>query len=156
MTGAEPDLLKDLSPDQATDVRSLGSRIRLGSGTVLFRLGASADDVYIVERGRINLTLPIQINGRPQEVLVEERLPGQVVGWSGLVPPHRFVLNATAPLETELIVLPRTRLLDHFAARPQVGYVVCRNLAAVVGQRLHLLQAMWLREMQRALERHGG
>lgn len=84
---------------------------------------------------------------------VEERLPGQMVGWSGLVPPHRFTLNATAPLETELLALPRGALLAHFAAWPAVGYVVNQNLARIVGQRLQVLQAMWLREMQRGLDR---
>ena len=76
-----------------------------------------------------------------------------MVGWSGLVPPHRYTLNASAPLVTELLALPRAALLAHFAACPAVGYVVCRNLAGIVGQRLQVLQAMWLREMQRSLDR---
>jgi hypothetical protein len=64
-------------------------------------------------------------------------------------------LKATAPLETELIALPRSALLEHFAARPAVGYAVTRNLAAVVGQRLQVFQAMWLREVQRVVKLSG-
>jgi CRP-like cAMP-binding protein len=154
MAHPEPHLLEGLSPEQSAEVMALGARTRLASGGVLFRLGAAADDVFIVERGRISLTLPMQVGGVQREVLVEERLPGQLVGWSGLVPPHRFTLNASAQLDTELIALPRAALLAHFADRPAVGYVLSRNLAAVVGHRLQVLQAMWLREMQRALERH--
>jgi hypothetical protein len=33
-----------------------------------------------------------------------------------------------------------------------VGYAVSLNLAAVIGERLQLFQAMWLREMQRTVE----
>jgi hypothetical protein len=33
-----------------------------------------------------------------------------------------------------------------------VGYAVTRNLAAVIGQRLQVFQAMWLREMQRVID----
>ena len=103
-------------------------------------------------RGRIALTLPIQIRGGEEEVLVEETLPGETVGWSGLVPPHRFTLNATAAIDSELLGFPRASVLDHFAAHPAVGHTVTRNLAAVIGHRLQVFQTMWLREMQRVVE----
>jgi hypothetical protein len=38
------------------------------------------------------------------------------------------------------------------AAHPDTGYAVSLNLANVVGQRLQLFQAMWLREVQRMVE----
>lgn len=153
MTLIQTDLLEGLSTEDVADLLALGRRERVEAGAALFRLGAPAEALYIVERGRIRLTLPIHVAGRSEELAVEERLPGQMVGWSGLVPPHRYTLNASAPLVTELLALPRAALLVHFAARPAVGYVVCRNLAGIVGQRLQVLQAMWLREMQRSLDR---
>jgi CRP-like cAMP-binding protein len=85
-------------------------------------------------------------------VLVEERAAGQMVGWSGLIPPHRFTLKASAQIDTDVLRLPRTPLLEFFDRNPAVGYVVMRNLASVVGQRLQVFQAMWLREMQRFVE----
>ena len=151
MPTAQPDLLRGLPDDEASQVMALGSRVSLPSGGELFRLGAAADCVYVVERGRIALTLPIQVGGREEDVLVEERVVGQTVGWSGLIPPHRFTLRATAPLETEVVALPRAALLEFFTAHPAAGYLVTRNLAAVVGQRLQVFQAMWLREMQRVV-----
>lgn len=153
MTMPETDLLKGLAAGDAQALLALGRRERVEAGAALFRLGAEAEALYIVQRGRIRLTLPIHVGGRAEEVAVEERLPGQMVGWSGLVPPHRYTLSASAPLETELLALPRAALLAHFAARPAVGHVVCLNLASLVGQRLQVLQAMWLREMQRNLDR---
>ena len=153
MANADPELLISLTGDEAAEVLALGSRIQLASGSELFSLGASADHLYVVERGRLSLTLPMQVQGREQDVQVEERLPGQTVGWSGLIPPYRFTLKATALLESEVIALSRSALLDHFARHPFVGYAITRNLAAVIGQRLQVFQAMWLREMQRTVER---
>ena len=43
-------------------------------------------------------------------------------------------------------------LLEHFASHPFVGYAITRNLAGVIGQRLQVFQAMWLREMQRMVQ----
>jgi len=152
MTNGQPELMSGLPPDEAGRVMALGSRITLASGSVLFCLGAEADSVFLIERGRITLTLPMQVGGREEDILIDERLPGQIVGWSGLIPPHRFTLKASSPLETEVCALSRTALLDHFAAHPDVGYAVMRNLAAVIGKRLQVFQAMWLREMQRVVE----
>ena len=149
---AGTDLLQGLPPDAAERTLSLGTRMVLTSGAELFHLGDLAASLYIVTRGRIRLTLPMQVRGREEDVLVEERVVGQTVGWSALTPPYRFTLTATAPLETEVLALSRDVLMRHFAAHPEVGYAAALNLASVIGQRLQLFQAMWLREMQRMVE----
>lgn len=152
MANGTSELLDGLTAGESAEVRALGAPVRLAAGDTLFRLGSEADRLFMVERGRVALSLPMHVGGDVEEVLVEERLPGQVVGWSALVPPHRFTLTATAQLETEVVALPREALLAHFAARPAVGYVVTRNVAAVTGQRLQVFQTMWLREMQRVVQ----
>lgn len=145
------ELFKGLSPEETQRITDLGQRVRVGTGKDLFRLGEPADSIFIVERGRIALTLPMQVGGRDEDVSIEERTPGEAFGWSALIPPHRFTLKATAPLETEVLAIPRGALFEHFAAHPEVGYIVTRNVAEVMGQRLQILQAMWLREMQRGI-----
>lgn len=152
MQNGLPDLLMGLSPEDAREVLALGKRLLLSSGAELFRLGQDADALHVIQRGRLKLTLPMQVRGHDEQVLVEERMPGQTVGWSALIPPHRFTMTATAPLETEVIALSREALLAHFAAHPEVAHAISLNLASVIGQRLQLFQAMWLREMQRTVE----
>lgn len=146
------ELLNGLSSAEAEGVLALGTRLIVPSGTSLFRLGDPADRLFLTERGRIRLTLPMQVRGKEEDVLVEERSPGQTVGWSALIPPYRFTLTATAPLETEVIALPREALREYFAADPAAGYKIALNLAVVIGHRLQLFQTMWLREMQRTVE----
>jgi CRP-like cAMP-binding protein len=146
------ELLNGASLDQVAQVLALGTRIRLTSGASLFRLGDTADSLFLTTSGRIRLTIPMQVRGHDEEVLVEEKLAGQTVGWSALIPPYRFTLSATASTETEVIQLRRTSLQTYFAASPEVGAMVCLNLAIVVGRRLQTMQAMWLREMQRTVE----
>lgn len=147
-----PDLLRGLSPEEATEALNLGSRITVASGSELFKLADLADRLYIIESGRVRLTLPIQIRGEEQEILVEERTAGQTVGWSALIPPYRFTLKATVPLETEVIALSREALKEFFDSRPAAGYTIAMNLASVIGERLQVFQVMWLREMQRMVE----
>lgn len=146
------ELLKGLSSAEADRVLALGTRMTVPSGGTLFRLGDAADRLFLIERGRIRLTFPMLVRGREEEVLMEEKLPGETVGWSALVPPHRFTLTATAPLETEVIALPRERLCAYCESSPAVGFKIGMNLAILVGQRLQLVQAMWMREVERTVE----
>jgi CRP-like cAMP-binding protein len=152
MPNIQPDLFRGLAPEDAEKALGLGVRMIMTSGAELFRLGDEADRIYLIARGRLRLTMPMQVRGCEQDVLVEERSAGQTVGWSALIPPYRFTLTATAQIETEVVSFSREALQHHLLAYPEVGCAVFLNLAAVVGQRLQLFQTMWLREMERMVE----
>jgi CRP-like cAMP-binding protein len=151
MNDMKSELFDGLSPQDTDLVMALASRSVVPSGSVLFNLGDRADRIFVIERGRVALSLPIQVLDHSEDVLLEERVPGQAVGWSALTPPHHFTLKGVAVFETELLAFSRTALTDHFAAHPAVGHTIMRNVAATVGQRLQVVQAMWLREMQRVV-----
>lgn len=153
---APRELLHGLAPRYAEHLLGLGKRIVLPRGAVLFQLGDEATSLYLVERGSLALTLPMQVMGRQENVLIEERHAGQALGWSALIPPHKFTLTATAPFDAEVLALDRLLLLQFFADEPEAGYIVTRNVAEIIGQRLQVFQAMWLREMQRVVEMHAG
>lgn len=147
-----PELLAGLDAADCGEVLALASPLVLAPGEVLFRLGADATNLYLIERGLIALTMPMQINGHDENVLIDERVGGQTVGWSSVIPPHRFTLNAAAAVNTSVLAFSRDRLLAYFARRPRVGYVLSQNVAAIVGHRLQVFQAMWLRQMQRVVD----
>ena len=122
------ELLAGLSPKEARQVLDLGTPLIVPSGQSLFELGDNANRLFLVERGRIKLTLPMTVRGREEHVFVEERSPGQTVGWSALIPPYCFTLTATASLhEAEVIALPR----EHLLKRVLVSSRMARNGAAV-------------------------
>jgi len=148
----DADLLKSLSPDEADRVLALGKRMVLTSGAKLFHLGDAAECIYLIIRGQIRLTLPMNVRGGEEDVLVEERFSGQTVGWSALIRPYRFTLSATAAMESEVIALRRSDLDGYFMVNPVTGYLVSLNVAGVMGQRLQTVQAMWLREVERMVE----
>jgi len=148
----QTDLLAGLSESDSTQLAALGEKITTPAGHILFNLGEPADRIYLVLRGRIALTLPMQIRGGEQDILVEERLAGETLGWSGLIPPHRFTLKASASVESDLLTFSRSALLEYFESHPGVGYTVSRNVASVIGHRLEVFQTMWSREMQRVIE----
>ncbi len=120
-------------------------------GECLFLLGDHADRLYVVLSGKVELTFPLSFGGVVREVSVESRTPGNALGWSALVKPHRFTLSGRAAEKSELATFARQDLLRVFAAEPRIGYVVMQHVAEVVGRRLLQVQALWARELQRVV-----
>lgn len=117
----------------------------------LFLLGDHADRLYVVLSGKVELSFPLSFGGAVRDVPVESRAPGSALGWSALVKPHRFTLSARAAERSELATFSRQDLLELFEAEPRIGCVVMRHIAEVVGRRLLQVQALWARELQRAV-----
>jgi len=122
MSIEQADMLHGVSAADAARLVALGSRVHVPSGALLFELGAEATGVFLIERGRIALTLPMVFGDRHEDVMVEDRTAGQLVGWSGLIPPHRFTLKASAQIDTDVLALPRAAVLAQISHR---GGVFC-------------------------------
>jgi len=139
---------------QDTEVARLLAVVRpqqCHKGECLFLLGDHADRLYVVLSGKVELTFPLSFGGVVRDVPVESKTPGSALGWSALVKPHRFTLSARAAESSELAAFLRQDLLRVFEADPRIGYVVMRHIAEVVGRRLLQVQALWARELQRAV-----
>ncbi len=148
------ELLQGIPPDEAERLLALGKKVRMSTGASLFRLGDPARCLYLISSGQVRLTVPMHIRDREEDVLMEEKGPGQTVGWSALIPPYRFTLCATTSVESEVIMLSREALHAFIEHTPSIGAKLCLNVGIVIGHRLQTLQAMWLREMQRTIELH--
>jgi CRP-like cAMP-binding protein len=147
------DLVRGLPAADASAILALGRPLGLRAGEMLFPVGAPADSLYVIRRGLIALTFPLALEGRDEDVVIEEHVAGETLGWSALVPPHRFTLKGIAPEGAEVLEISRHALLGYCASHPDAGFIVGMNIAATIGHRLQLFQAMWLRQVQHAVSR---
>lgn len=143
------ELFAGLSEEQRRAVAALARERRAAAGETLFRLGEPAEALYVIRRGRVDLTFPLQVMGEVREVRFQSLAAGRTLAWSALVPPHRLTMSASATTEVELLVLDRQRLLALLGQQPLMGRVVMSNLAGVVAARFHEVLALWVREVQR-------
>lgn len=135
--------------------RRLSAIIRhrtLQTGEYLFLLGDNAGDFFVLVNGKVDLCLPVRLRGVLKDVSVESVRVGQALGWSALVKPYRFTLSARATEPSEVVCLARHDLLDLFESDLGIGYAFFTKVSEVVGIRLHTFQALWVRELQRALD----
>lgn len=153
---SEAELFAGLGEEACRALAALGRPRRVPPGEVLFRLGEEADEVFVIRRGRVELTFPLTVMGEPREIRFYSLEPGNTLAWSALVPPHRLTMSARTATEVELVGFARARLLALFSERPELGYAVMARLCRAVGGRFQEMSALWVREVQRNVSRAHG
>lgn len=107
------------------------------AGQVIFREGDTADRFFLVLDGQVALeAFNIQYGSMPVQTLE----PGDVFGWSVLVPPYRWRLDARATQHSRLLVLDGPALRDACEKDPGLGYALLQRFAMLLDQRLQALR----------------
>lgn len=144
-------LFRGLSAEQCEPFVALVSEQHLAPGQILFQLGQPADALFIVRDGVVDLTMPLSMQGRDRDVVVQEAGTGETVAWSALIEPYRFTMNARARTEVELLAFSPRAFRVAVARHPDAGVWIMTNLAKVIARRLQVMHAMWTRELQRTV-----
>jgi CRP/FNR family cyclic AMP-dependent transcriptional regulator len=144
-----------LSPEAIARLASIATRRDVPIGTELFHEGQVTEAMSIVLAGRVALRTLVPERGMVTILTVD---PGDVVGWSAIVPPHRATSVGIAIEPVTLIDFPGDRLRQLLredyplaaSVYPRVMQAVARRLAAT---RLQLLDLFAREEMGRQQER---
>ncbi len=145
----EAELFAGLSEEQCRAMSAIARRHCGAAGEALFRHGDVASEIYVVRRGRVELTFPLVVMGETKETRFQSLEVGKTLAWSALVPPFRLTMSARCSTEVELLALERARLQQLFEESPGLAYRVMSNLSRVVAARLHEVAALWVKEVQR-------
>lgn len=115
------------SSEQIMRLSACATPVRFDPGDLIFQEGEAADACYLVRAGHVSLQLHA-----PDGPLVIETLVGEcVLGWSWLVPPHRWRFD-----EVDTMRLDAACLRDVMGDDPQLGAVIAQQLLAIVSDRL--------------------
>lgn len=148
----QAELFDGLTSEQLRHLTNVGRRVSLRAGEYLFLLGEDAVDFSVVTKGNVDLCFPMPLGGEVKDILLESLGEGKALGWSALVKPYRFTLSARATKVSEVASFPRMALIELFELEPRLGYTFFMRISELIGFRLETFQALWVRELQRALE----
>ncbi len=141
-----------LSPDAVERLASIAAIREVAPDTELFHEGQVTESMSIVLAGRVALRTLVPERGMVTILTVE---PGDLVGWSAIVPPHRATSVGIAIEPVTLLEFPGERLRallrgDNALAAsvyPRVLQAVGRRLAATRLQLLDLFaREQWDRQ----------
>ena len=103
------------------------------AGEYLFHEGDPANAFYLVQDGFVAITATTPDQG---EVVIQTVGPGEVVGWSWLLPPYRWQFGARAAGPVRGISFDGEWLRTLCEQDYELGYHLLKELLAVVGGRL--------------------
>lgn len=107
--------------------------VHFREGEALFRTGEPADTFYVVRHGRVALDVHDPHRGT---LVIASLGEGEVVGWSWLVAPHRWMFDARATTAVSAVAMDGACLRDKCDADPVLGYALMQRVAHVMYERL--------------------
>jgi CRP/FNR family cyclic AMP-dependent transcriptional regulator len=113
----------------ASGVRSLSA----APGEYLAREGESAQAFYLIQSGRVAIGTHLAERGA---VPIQTVGPGEVVGWSWLLPPYRWQFDARAIDAVQGLVFNADGLRQQCEQDHELGFHLLRQLVAVIASRL--------------------
>ena len=113
-------------------------------GTVLFERGESANDLYILKEGSVDLTI-----GDDGQVTYVVNVQGEAFGWSSLVNHHVYTASAVCSSPTDLIRIQSESLLKIFERNPSSGLIFYRRLAEIISKRVATSYNLLLRSHEK-------
>lgn len=122
-----------LAPSTIATLAAHAEEVHLAPGQYLFREGEPADRFYAVRDGRVTVELHTPAGGG---AVLDTAHDGDVVGWSWLIPPYRWMFDARAGDATDAVVFDAVALRAACDADPGIGYALTRRIAQVMSHRL--------------------
>ncbi len=122
-----------LDDSVAALVAGCARNVHFHPGEHLFHEGDPADTFFVVRHGRVSLEV------RPAagpSVVVDTVHDDDVVGWSWLVPPYRWMFDARATEETSAIAFDGGCLRGKATEDPAVGYALLQRVVTVMAARV--------------------
>lgn len=138
---AEQPLLKDLDGDHLEFIAGCGRNVHFQEGEFLFREGSEVTQIFLVREGRVGIQ--IHVPGRGQ-VTLDAVGPGEIVGWSGFVQPHRARMDAVALDSVRAVALDAACLRSKCEADARLGYAMLRRVVEVLESRLQAVRVQLL------------
>lgn len=130
--------------DDAIDFLA-GNAVRrtLDSGQVLFHQGDRAEQFYLLLAGHLSLGIPA-LEGPALEL--QDIGPGQIAGWSWLMPPNLWNFQARARTAIEFLEFDGVAILAHCEAEPRFGYELMKRFSALMSERLQFARQKMMQE----------
>lgn len=129
------ELFKGAADDVIARLDGLARRESCASLATLYDVGDPADDVWVLESGRVEFVIGRGDRTSPAGFMLRK---GEVFGWAALLEDHpRRIAKATCAEPSTLLRLKGEDVLRVLQDAPASGYVVMRQLSGLITRHLH-------------------
>lgn len=128
-------LFAEFPPEALKDIAMFSEELSLEAHEYLFKEGDTADSLYLMVSGGVDLQIAIPNSGE-HYADVETVVPGEILGWSALVEPYIYHMSAVATTSSRLVVVDGAKLKEHLSQHPEWGCKLVLRIAQIIGDRL--------------------
>jgi CRP/FNR family cyclic AMP-dependent transcriptional regulator len=130
---AEHPFFADLEATHTNLLAGCASNMRFPRGAYILREGHEANEFFLVREGRVAVEI-----GAPQRmpIIVDTVGPGEILGWSWLLPPYLWRFDARAVEPTRVIALDGACLRAKCESNHDLGYEVLKRFSQIMNRRL--------------------
>jgi CRP/FNR family transcriptional regulator, cyclic AMP receptor protein len=107
--------------------------VSVAAGETLFLEGGWEDNAFVVLTGEIVLRMRVP---RRSDLRLLNAVPGDLIGWSGVISEGRMTATAVAATDSTLIALSGRMLQDLCETDPELGCVLMTRIARILSRRL--------------------
>ena len=125
---------------------ALAQEVSCAAGTMLFREGNEASRLYLLRSGKINVQVQPTALTEPLTVVSLSTF-GQMVGWSGFMPPNYYTASALCLEDSTLLAFDGQAFNRSLEDNPAVGLIIMRRIAQVISQRLRTIQGVVIKSL---------
>lgn len=122
-----------LSADQIAKLCDIAEERRFQKGDYVQREGTTCEELHVVKEGRVLIDMTLAGN---HVISIHTVMPGNLFGWSAIVPPHKVTAASHCLEDCVTIALPGSKLLELFKQDASIKAEVFEILTRIIGKRL--------------------
>lgn len=146
------DLFSGLRDVQLGEIARLCHERSYNNGEIVFTVGGWATDVYLLEKGNVAIQIEFLIYDHHVRATIYTVGKGETFGWSALVPPHKLSASARCQERSDVITLNGKDLMAVLEKDSHIGYMVMKNLSALISSRFAATSVALRHELQKILK----
>ena len=134
------EIFHGLSLTQLESLTHISEEKRYRRGETVFTEHSTGDEVYIIKKGKVCIELGLK--GKPNTATIQRLSVGQIFGELALVDKRSRSATVVCENDCEIITIDRDKLDKLFERDTHLGYIVMKNLAKLLAERLRRTDLM--------------
>lgn len=123
---------EDLSPEQLDFIAGCARNVHFGEDAFLLLEGSAADVFFVIREGSVAL----ELSAANHVVTIQTLGPGDVLGWSWLIPPYTCHYDARALTPVSAVAFDAVCVRKKCEDDPVFGYEIYKRFSRIIARRM--------------------
>ncbi len=118
-----------------------GREEEIGQSVEIIAESARNEDLYLILSGRVSIRIFTGISVRQDEIVTLRS--SEVFGEIGFLANHRRSASVVTIDDVRVYIFSKHKMANLFESNYRIGYLIMKNLATIIAQRLEDTTLMW-------------